>query len=241
MENIFKLAQSVGQEIVLLSSVTNFAALAILLSLIGLILSVFSVSVKTAVFGFPKISGFLLFIYFVAGLAVFSLSFSDYQWGGGKVFPSLASAIIYSAVLTASLYLSYALFYAFGAFVAHRGDERRLCMEKTAATKAQAVAILDEAQIPTELLKGTALKISTDKMGTLKPRLDDKINFAKALNAAESLSKTTLTNLERATLNRALRVIKHCKNTELTEISRRTLNTAFEEIVKLSARSGGGF
>lgn len=100
-----------------------------IICLVSVLLSSFSVSVKTAVYGYPKVSGTILFTYFIIALAVYLFAVIDCLYGD-KYFENLGYAFIYLVVLICSITGLYAVFYRFAEKNYNKKEKRKkeLCV-----------------------------------------------------------------------------------------------------------------
>lgn len=201
----------------------DYLTVAILLFVFSAVTSGFSVNLKTAVYGYPKISYLLIFTYFSASFILYLLAITN-LFNGGSYFNSELEPFIYYIITFCAIIGLYALFYR---LAEANYTQRDKCFDEIT------VALSPIAEISEE---PCALSLKTEKMGVKRPRFDDSINYLKAEEFFDLLKTKDLSPIEKATLSVCENTVKHYKNTLLNDWARNDLNNAFLTIVKLYAK-----
>lgn len=94
------------------------------------------------------------------------------------------------------------------------------------------LAVIDEVDLEKRSRK-TAGKLTTEKLGSKKPRLDDALDYYEVTKYLDYLNSLDLSVIEKATLYTSENVIKRCKNTNVKERERIELSDALSTIIKL--------
>lgn len=245
---------------------TDYIKVALIICLVSVTVSSFSVSIKTAVYGYPKVSGGVLILYFLIPLAIYALAVIDCIYGN-KYFQNLGYAFIYLVAVICSITGLYAAFYHFAEKnynkKARKKDELCVAFAKALATVEEVilditngmeVALNNNDYVEKDFYDKDYLgiaerekdgkyipiyKLRTEKLGYKKPRLDDDINFRKAEKYFEELLKQNLSPIEKATLKVLYTKIKNYKNVEFTDQIRLELCDAFTSFIKIRSKIGG--
>lgn len=94
------------------------------------------------------------------------------------------------------------------------------------------LAVIDEINLDNKPCK-TVTKLSTEKLGSKKPRLDDAINYYEITKYLDYLNTLDLSVIEKVTLYTSENVFKKYKNVNLKEWERIELSDALMTIIKL--------
>lgn len=227
MEDFFA---RISELFITLSLNVDYIKIGIAFFCLSLVVSSFSVNLKTAVYGYPKVSSGLLVIYFLAPLILYFMAVTNHL-KGGEYFGSFAEIYLYLVVLYVAITGLYAAFYCLAE--ANYGKRNKNLGEVTASLD-RAIAILSEEEVD-----DAPVKMQTEKMGCKKPRFDDNVNFQKAELMFDVLKSKDLSPIERATLKVCETTVKHYKNTVITDKTRLELSNAFITLVKLYAKYCG--
>ncbi len=207
-----------------LSKSLNFLNLGLIVFCFSLLFSAFSISLKTAIFGYPKLSVALLILHIILPLILYGLSVIDCLYGTNKM-GSLSNCFLYLFILISAITGLYATFFALA--------ERNL--KKISAN--DITVTLDKLVAKIEEVNGDNLiKLKTEKLGAKKPRVDDNINYYRLQEYIYKIKSKDLSPIERSTLKTCENTILHYKNTFMTEKMRRDLCDCFLSIIKLHAK-----
>lgn len=212
---------------VALLSTIDVVKLSVLVLILSLITSSFSVCIKTAVFGYPKPSPLLLFLYFTSSLFCYVVAMSGYFVGNG-IFKHASYAFVYFIVMIIAITGLYAVFLKIAENVC---DSFAPVKEATLTLDDKLAEILEEE----DKTYGVS-KVFTEKCGVKRIRTDDGINYFRLLEYTDKLKKRELSPIEKATLSVSESTVKRYKNTLITNETRRKLNDALSSVVKLYAK-----
>ncbi len=243
---------------------TDYIKIGVIICLVSVTLSSFSVSIKTAVYGYPKVSGGILILYFLIPLSIYALAVIDCIYGN-KYFQNLGYAFIYLVAVICSITGLYAAFYHFAEKNYNKKVQKKeeLCVAFSKALATVEEVILDMKNGAEETFDNYVCddndfydkdylsiaskddknipiyKLKTEKLCYKKPRLDDDINFRKVEKYFEDLLKADLSPIEKATLKVLYAKIKSYKTVELTDQIRLELCDAFTSFIKIRSKNGG--
>lgn len=245
---------------------TDYIKIGVIICLVSVTLSSFSVSIKTAVYGYPKVSGGVLILYFLISLFIYALAVIDCIYGN-KYFQNLGYAFIYLVAVIFSITGLYAAFYHFAEKNYNKKVRKKeeLCVAFSKALATVEEVILDIKNGTEETFDNNVCddndfygkdylsatkrreddknipiyKLKTEKLCYKKPRLDDDINYRKVEKYFEDLLKENLSPIEKATLKVLYAKIKSYKNVELTDQIRLELCDAFTSFIKIRSKNGG--
>lgn len=205
----------------------NFINLALIIIGVSAFFSSFSVCIKTAIYGHPKISGVLIFNFFVTFLVILFIGYIDLYYGR-QYFKTINQIIIYAIIVFVVITGIYAGFYNFAKslFVSTKIND-------VTATLCSPIANVDEVVIQDD---GKVLKVKTGKMGVKKPRLDDDLNYFNIEKLLKDINSQQLTPVDGARLKVYEKTIKHYKNVVLTDDGRREINNTLLNLVKLKSK-----
>lgn len=243
---------------------TDYIKVALIICLVSVMVSSFSVSIKTAVYGYPKVSGCILVLYFLTPLAIYALAVIDCIYGN-KYFQNLGYAFIYLVAVICAITGLYAVFYHFAEknYNKKARKNKELCVAISKALATVEEVILDIKNGEEIALNNDynnrdfydkdylriakrekddknvpIYKLKTEKLGYKKPRLDDDINFRKAEKYFEELLKQNLSPIEKTTLKVLYTKIKNYKNVEFTDQIHLELCDAFTSFIKIRSKIG---
>lgn len=218
-------------KVILASSTVSYYGLSLATVIIFTVLSLGCITIRTVIYGRPAISFKLLSAaFFVCGALSFLGGVDVYN--KGAFFKTLYGPLWMFIINFVAITVLYAGFYHFA--VLHVTAKRLLKGEATALLSTP-VARIDEVPLYFEEDRDP-VAIATQKLGSVKPRLDDKIDFFKVESIIKGLYKRELSPIDRATVEFCERTVRHGKNAIMTERLRRDLNEAFAELIKICAR-----
>ncbi len=208
----------------------DYIKAAILFFGLAAVISSFSVNLKTAVYGYPKVSAGLLIVYFLLPLVLYFMAVTS-RVNGGEYFSNFAEIYLYLVVLYVAITGLYAIFY-YIAEVNYGKREKNFGEVTASLDRAIATLVEEEAD-------DAPIRMQTEKMGCKKPRFEDNVNFRKAEAMFDLLKSKDLSPIERATLKVCENTVKHYKNTVISDDARIKLCNAFLTLVKLYAKYCG--
>lgn len=245
---------------------TDYIKVALIIFLVSVTLSSFSVSIKTAVYGYPKVSVGVLILYFLIPLSIYALAVIDCIYGN-KYFQNLGYAFIYLVAVICAITGLYTAFYHFAEKNYNKkvGKKEELCVAFSKALATVEEVILDVKSDGKATFYNNVCddgdfygkdylniakrrkddknipiyKLKTEKLCYKKPHLADDINFRKVEKYFEDLLKEDLSPIEKATLKVLYAKIKSYKNVELTDQIRLELCDAFTSFIKIRSKNGG--
>lgn len=214
-----------------LSFLDNFFAMLKGYSVIKFCIAViFVVTLTGLIFGAVKKSRTPFFICsllnLLPSLVIFLVAFLDANNGKNR-FNDLLSCYISFILINVTITGLYEGFYEFLSVKSSPNYTPEICVYYD-----NPLAVIAEVDLDKQSRK-TVTKLSTEKLGSKKPRLDDALDYYEVTKYLDYLNSLDLSVIEKATLYTSENVIKRCKNTSVKERERIELSDALSTIIKL--------
>lgn len=196
----------------------------------GCVIIICIITLTGLIFGAAKKSRTPFFICsllnLLPSLVIFLVAFLDANNGKNR-FNDLLSCYLSFILINVAITGLYEGFYEFLSVKSSPNYTPEICVYYD-----KSLAVIDEVDLEKQSRK-TVAKLSTEKLGSKKPRLDDALDYYEVTKYLDYLNSLDLSVVEKATLYTSENVIKRCKNTSVKERERIELSDALSTIIKL--------